>query len=218
MSLPLTKAWNPRDYADLTEELQVVDQHFTKDREQHPERRWEYALALRAQGTWLEQRDGKVNLPIVDVGGDGSPFWRMAHPDGIVHVVDPAAAGGKTLADYLQNGTARLAPQVFCLSVLEHVDDLDQFLYHLSCLVAPGGLLFLTMDGCDDYLDDWPVDSYMYHWMRTRIFNHYGWRLGVREVLYGYGFGDLGAADINYHGAIPGLGYTFYSVALVKRS
>ena len=28
-----------------------------------------------------------------------------------------------------------------CLSVLEHVDDLDRFLYHLGCLVAPGGRL-----------------------------------------------------------------------------
>ena len=39
---------------------------------------------------------------------------------------------------------------VFCISVLEHVDDVTEFLYHLGCLVAPGGLLFLTVDCRED--------------------------------------------------------------------
>lgn len=207
MTFPLSKTLDPADFDLLAEELAVVDQHFTKAREQHPLRRWEYAMAVRALDVWLETRRGIGTAgQVVDVGGAGSPFHYMIGNSAIV--VDPEE--GQTLAEYLETAP-RLSQAVFCLSVLEHVDDLDQFLYHLSCLVAPGGLLFLTMDYWDQPVET--PDTAHFHWMRKRIFTEvdlYQIRLRLRD------FRLLGDWDGAYHGPQV-YDYTFASLALVKR-
>jgi hypothetical protein len=135
-------------------------------------------------------------------------------------VVDPDE-DGQTLAQYLEMAP-RLSQAVFCLSVLEHVDDLDHFCYLLSCLVAPGGLLFLTFDYCDDRHDAYPVDIYHFHWMRKRTFNAYALGQGVMRPLQAQGFATLGfslqgSIDYTWRGAHV-YDYTFGSLALVKRA
>ena len=219
MSYPLSKCLDPeRDYAELAEELKIVDQHFHSAKEQHPHRRFEYALALRALSTWRTGRDYRDPAMIADVGGAGSPFWRMIGESTIV--VDPEESTGD-LATYL--GTApQLSQAVFCLSVIEHVDDLDQFLYHLSCLVAPGGLLFLTMDCCEcgshaaDMEVGDPLDRHHFHWMRQRMFGRADLR-HVAETLLDHSFAWLGDRDLTYHGDHV-YDYSFASLALVKRA
>lgn len=211
----LSKTLDPADFALLAPELAVVDRWFTIERAQHPLRRWEYALALRAYRTW-----GRRSRFTIDVGGAGSPFYHMV-PDHLPHVLDPDCGAKHTLADYL--GTAPPAPQiadaVFCLSVLEHVGDpstdpLDEFCYHLACLVAPGGLLFLTMDYCDAPEAE-PEDRYHFHWMRQRIFSATGMgRLSYRFLSRD--FSPLTALDYTWHGPQV-YDYTFASLALVKR-
>jgi hypothetical protein len=210
--IPLTKTLDPADRAELTAELAVVDQHFTKDAPQHPLRRWEYALALRAHDQWAAT--AQIGGPIYDVGGSGSPFYRMLDPYQ-VRVVDPKELHGEDLARFLQ-GSPRLGAAVFCLSVIEHVADLDRFLYHLACLTAPGGLLFLTMD-FGDTTGHHPLsdpDPFHFHWMRRRIFTRTSWyALGLDLPRF-----DLfGEADWAYHGAHV-YDYTFASLALQKRS
>lgn len=217
MTLPLSKTLDPLDFAALAEELQVVDQHFWSASAQHPLRRWEYALAIRAHDQWANTPALCVGGPIYDVGGAGSPFFRMLDQ---VHVVDPHEADGRDLAATLREGS-RLGAAVFCLSVLEHVEDLDQFCYHLTSLVAPGGLLFVTVDacGCPSHaafaeVGD-PPDQHHFHWMRRRLFGQADLR-ELAERLLDYQCAWLGARDLTYAG-MQVYDYTFASLALVKR-
>jgi hypothetical protein len=212
MTLPLTKTLELSDFDALAEELQIVDRHFTSASEQHPMRRWEYALALRAQ----RQMPYPAAL-VYDVGGAGSPFRYMA--DGEIRVIDPnePSPNNYTLEQYVGGGT-ELGSQMFCLSVLEHVDDLDHFLYLLSCLVAPGGLLFLTMDAWDRET----ADTAHFHWMRKRIFNFPNDIGDLLDDLQDYGFATFGEIDDVYHGHQLGAppnecSYTFASLCLRKR-
>lgn len=217
MSFPLTKTLDPeRDYVELAPELVMVDQHFYKAAEQHPHRRFEYAMALRALNVWMDQRK-KQPFNLYDVGGAGSPFRYMPSGEQPVCVIDPAEPESYTLEQFVTAGT-ELADAVFCLSVLEHVEDLDQVLYHLSCLVAPGGLLFLTMDCCDDVTSGWPVDSYHFHWMRKRIFNWWalGWTLGKLDRWGCTSVGEIALELADFHPAV--YDYSFASLALVKRT
>jgi hypothetical protein len=78
--------------------------------------------------------------------------------------------------------------------------------------VAPGGLLFLTMD----FWDQPGPDRAHFHWMRKRIFN-YGFERAIMEPLLDAGFFWLGDRDLTYHGPQV-YDYTFASLALVKRS
>lgn len=189
MTLALSKTMDLQaDLPQLVEELAVVDAVGVGA--QTPEaRRWEYALALRALKTWETQTQAQTRR-LVDVGGGGSAFRTMAEARGwVVRVVDP----GETvdLATYLTTRPC-LADAVVCLSVLEHVKDLPRFLYHLGCLVAPGGLLVLTMD-CWDRPGP---DTAHFHWMRERIFTVSEW-LGLR-TWFGFFF-LLGELDPIYH-------------------
>jgi len=207
---PLSKTLNPADFDELKPELVVVDRYFTSAREQHPMRRWEYALALRAWEAW----GGTPYHAVVDVGGGGSPFLRMLPGTHARVVVDPDEGETGDLAHYLTDTYPHppLADVVFCLSVLEHVEDLDQFCYHLSCLVAPGGLLFLTFD----YAERQP-DTYHFHWMRQRIFT----LIGVSTILSLFGRWELdllgGPAQYPWIGPQV-MDYTFASLALIKRA
>lgn len=213
--IPLTKTADERDYVELAEELKIVDLHFNAASPQHPMRRWEYAMALRAQALWYDKGSALPQGPIIDVGGAGSPFWRMVNYYAC-KVVDPLE--NVDLAEHLRLG-AGLASEVFCLSVIEHVpdDDVDRFIYHLSSLVAPGGLLFLTMDACDHdrHALDVP-DPHHFSWMRSRI---YGPRARYELALQfiGHHFMPLGEIDRAYHGPTV-YDYTFCSLALIKRS
>lgn len=220
--LPLTKTLDPADLVELAEELQVVDQHFTKEMSQHPMRRWEYALALRAYSAWGQT--ATLGGPLYDIGGHGSPFYRMLDPYQ-VRVVDPQELDRVDLTALLHQGP-RLGAAVFCLSVLEHVEDLEQFCYHLACLVAPGGLLFLTMDVCNHARHALDVeDPHHFSWMRRRIFytgdRHAGDRRdstkGLLDHFFEHGFSQLGTADWAYYGPHV-YDYSFASLALVKRS
>lgn len=218
--LPLSKYYDRADYDQLGEELAIVDQHFHKGSPQSEHRRWEYAMALRAFSVW----GGRATTEVADVGGAGSPLWRMVGVDN-AHVIDPNE--NRTLADYLhgtQDIQPRLFPAVFCISVLEHVDDLDQFLYHLSCLTAPGGLLFLTFDccGCTDHQPE--QDPHHFNTMRKRIFTPRAYE-DVSATLIEHNFEYLGGYRYlrdtyapQLYGGATDPGYSFASRALVKRS
>lgn len=206
--LPLSKTLDPADYRLLEPELKVVNQYW--DTTQHEHRRWEYAMALRAISVWQQSHHGLIHA--VDVGGGGSPLSKMLNSVlGVsVEVVDPTV--NLTLAEHLHSG-ARLADVVTCVSVLEHVEDLSGFLYHLSCLVAPGGLLFLTMDCWNGRGED----TAHFHWDRKRIFSMKAWR-SVSGNAVQAGFDYLGDTDWLYHGDQLYGSYSFASLALVKRA
>lgn len=213
MNFPLTKTLDPeKDYAELAHELKRVDAFFTSERPQHEHRRFEYAMALRAILEW-QKVSCKQAVLAYDIGGAGSPFQHM-FPCKVIDPDAPGANNSYTLEQFVCAGT-ELASVVTCLSVIEHVDDLDRFLYLLSCLVAPGGLLFLTMDcvGAEQHVED----TAHFHWMRKRIFSMYGWE-GLSESFQTRGFHLLGDADWVYRGDQLYGSYSFASLALVKRS
>jgi SAM-dependent methyltransferase len=218
----LSKTLDPSDLADLTLPLMVVDLHFDAASPQHPQRRWEYAMALRAATVWSALRDGAPITNALDIGGAGSPFGQMLRAWGAqaVTIVDPAAsiADGvpflaTDLAYYRQSNQPR-SDAVFCISVLEHVDDFEGVCGDLCAVVAPGGLLFLTVDYCDA-LAFWPDDTYHLHWMRKRIFGAYTLGKLSREFFLRQ-FSLLGGAfDYTWHGPQV-YDYTFASLALRK--
>lgn len=228
MAIPLTKTLSLADYDDLMPELHTVDRWFTSEQEQNHMRRWEYSLALRAISDWAAHVGVSVLPEVADVGGAGSPFWRMVPADN-VFVLDPV--GGCSLEDFVSHRAGTNSGHTFrivtCLSVLEHVADMDQFLYHLSCLVAPGGLLFLTMDAWDQL----GPDTAHFNWMRKRIFYWDQFRPAeplhadfylpnsfalVRDTLRGLRFSEFGGSEHAYQGATVAGGYTFASLAMVK--
>lgn len=210
--LPLSKYLDPEhDLPRLAQELALVDQVFDAASPQHPMRRWEYAMALRAIKAWRVWSIGSV---AADVGGAGSPFAKFVARavDLPTTIIDPGEVDSETLASYLYK-ELRLFPIVTCLSVLEHVDNLPQFLYHLSCLTAPGGLLILTVDACGcEHPGD---DPHHFHWMRRRVFTPK--RLATLSVvLEDLHFSVYGSVDWAWHGAHV-YDYSFASLVLVKR-
>lgn len=207
--LALTKYLHPLDRESLEDELATVDQHFTRRREQHSMRRWEYAMALHALQQWTPVGP---RAPFADVGGAGSPFADMLGLDR-THVIDPDD-GGLTLAQYMRT-TCRTFPAVFCLSVIEHIpiEALDRFCYHLSCLTAPGGLLMLT---CDAVGVGGAFDTYHFRWMREQIFDR-SKLVQLLDVFARYQCQPLGRIDLTYPGPQV-YDYSFAALTLQKRS
>lgn len=217
----LSRCYDPADHDLWPAAKAVVDRCW--DDSQHPSRKWEYALALQAIDRWLAQTDRIGVYHLADVGGGGSPFWDMLSDEVQGVIIDPAAAKTsytlrETLADHV-NATYRVYSIVTCLSVLEHVEDLDRFCYHLSCLLAPGGLLVLTVDCCGDQGEErgWPKDVYHWHWLRTRIFSFHQLqrlRIAFRDL-------QLHAVDDPewvWHEPLENWGYCPASLVLQKRS
>jgi hypothetical protein len=130
----LSKCYDSADLRlpDFKYPVRKVDEAW--DGSQHAARRWEYAMALQALNEW-EIENGPA-LVAYDIGGAGSPFHRMLRA--ATEIIDPNINVPLARAVQLHQ---RLADCVFCISVIEHVEDLDRFLYHLGCLVQPGGLL-----------------------------------------------------------------------------
>lgn len=223
--LELTAPLGDMHVAPLTDELRVVDAHW--DNSQHVSRRWEYAMALKALREWNFQNrvtggDGKGSYigggVAYDVGGYGSPFLKMLkslRPEQHHFLIDPKA--NQPLDQYLWCQKTPMGHAVFCISVIEHVDDLDQFLYHLGCLVMPGGLLFLTTD----YQEKPGPDDKHWHWMRKRIFDKFSMQKISHTYLRDFCYlseQPWGTFDDRWHGPIENWGYAPASLALVKRA
>jgi len=201
--IPLTKTLEPADYTELTGPMLIVDRHDMKSQGDH--RRWEYAMALLA--THKHSKDRKRRG--IDVGGSGSPLRRIIY-DGVglrVMLADPKES--MALAEVQDEFDV-----VLCVSVLEHVKELEDFCDDLVRITAPKGLLFLTMD-------IWGEPAHMpdiahYNWMRERIFTLESWKW-LMERFFMAGFKLLGEADWDYHGdALFPLGYSLCSLSLVK--
>jgi hypothetical protein len=207
--LLLSRTLDPADYAHFEEELKVVDSHGIEG--QHPHRRWEYALALHAIYRWSCGRNRRVWAPLYDVGGAGSRFVHMLSEwtDRDACIIDPQLSTGP-LESYVTSGR-QLADVVTCISVIEHIPDVDRFLYHLSCLLAPGGLLITTMD----YWNHCGPDLAANRDLRQRIYCPKLYAQ-LRTQLTALHLTTFGGVDSTYHGAQV-FDYTFASLVLEKR-
>jgi len=204
----LSRTLDLTDYDHFKEELRVVDAHGIDG--QHPHRRWEYALALHAIHRWSCAKERRVSAPVYDVGGAGSNFIHMLGEwtDCDAYIIDPLVS--EALEMFVRAGR-QLADVVTCISVVEHIKDLDRFLYYLSQLVAPGGLVVLTMDfwnRCGPDLAD-------NHDLRERIFCPKTYAQ-LRMQLTTLQLVTFGGLDPSWHGAHVH-DYTFASLVVEKR-
>lgn len=214
---PLTKTLHPTDYNELLPELAVITPYTTELT--HPHRAWEYAMALRAYVDWLTgcARDENTTGTAIDVGGHNSPFHKIladmelvgpSGPPDHPLVLDPGA-GTVSVESYV----GLPADVVTCISVVEHVPDLQPFLRALVRATKPGGLLFLTSD-CWDRPSE-VADEAHFHWMRTRIWNPSTWQDLMDEFRL-LGLKPLGTRDFKYNGHQLFGSYSFCSMALTR--
>lgn len=207
MFTTFTKTMHPSDLYFLTPAIvKVVDSEFTRAAEQHPARRWEYAMALE-----LAHQLPRVES-ILDVGGYGSPLVHMFEalmPGTHYEVVDPRV--NSVLHDYV--ASHRHADLVLSISVIEHVDDVDQFCVDLVEATAPGGTLFITMDCWDRPSSE--RDAAHFHWMRNQIFCPETWK-ALQKALKDLGMNRYGDEDWTYYGHQLFGSYTFCSLAMQK--
>lgn len=211
--LLLSRTLDPADFSSFAEELRVVDGFGLSG--QPPQRRWEYALALHAVHRWSLAHARVPSEPIYDIGdGADSNLHHMLGEwtDREVIVIDPLEFRScHSLGEAVTGGTA-LADIVTCVSVVEHIADLRPFLYHLGCLVAPGGLLVLTMDYWNRCGPDLAVD----HDQRARIFCPKTYRTYLLQELAPLQFSTFGGLDTTFHGNSVA-DYTIASLVLEKR-
>lgn len=218
-SVCLTKSLDPADLVLLQEDLDCVDS-FPIGHEQHPMRRWEYAMCIRAIRAWDACRNFPMLVKVLDVGGAGSslPDVIKSHLRFQTHVIDPR--NGTGLLSELNEAPAyipRSAGAVISISTIEHVpeEDLAKFITDLAAVVKPGGLLFLTTDIMEEpKLGAIGVDKKHFHWMRERIYTLSSWRL-LGHTFIDAGFRYFGPTDWTYYGDHV-YDYSFASMALVK--
>lgn len=205
----------PKDFAGQL----AIDRHplITDEilRGQHPQRSWEYSLALYALEYWAAVRyDGRsyfneANPLFADIGGAGSNFWRtFSHytkkPATAIdpnHAWDSDSDAALYFRDPLRVFKREHPDQqfdvVFCLSVIEHVPstELQQFEQDLCSLVKPRGLLALTCDAGESH-----PDVYHFNWMRERIYTPAG--LDALQVVFQqqYGLKPLTPPDYQWTG------------------
>lgn len=209
MSLPLTKTLDPADYRLLGDEFARVMETGTAGQNDH--RRWEYSMALRAIHLHRRApRDPLGRYALLDVGGAGSPFAAICQAlPGEVRctIIDPHVNVG--IEEHQQ---PHAVDAVVSISVIEHVARPERFLRAIHRALAPGGLLFLTMD-CWDQAGP---DKAHFHWMRQRIYNRDSWQALYTDCVR-LGFHRFGGADWDYHGSHLYGEYSFCSLCLVKK-
>jgi hypothetical protein len=198
--LLLSRTFAPADLDHLTGELLAVDgcTKLYSGGTLPPARRWEYALALHAVFRWEQAQpppfQGIARGYDVCLGGPPETHafaatlaaWTDAETASLI-----AAPSGVPL----RAGLA-LAEVVTCLSVLDRVGDLDRTLYYLSCLVAPGGLLVLTVPYWNRCGPDTAIDNDQ----RLRIFCPRTYQQ-LRASCTALHLTTFGGVDPAYHGA-----------------
>lgn len=198
----------------------------------HEHRYWEYGMAMEALTQWICRKRPAPweQARIVDVGAGDSLFGPCLawNTKAAVEEIEPRADCGPRrheINSFLAgHKRGRLAwtqgnlkqtiatwDAVFCLSVVEHVREQDDFWTTLPSLVREKGLLFLTTDVVPDA-------SKRYHFDNLRAINYTTDMLRQRAAqILAQGFDWLGGEpDWEFHGAEV-FDYSFMSLAMVRK-
>jgi hypothetical protein len=201
--LLLSRTLELPDYERFAEELKVVDRHNGQDLGLH--RRWEFALALHAIWRWREARERQPEGTIYAIGDIGRLDLMLTE-----WTECEVAVMRTPLHGWVQSETA-LTDVVTCVSVITHVPDVEQLVYQLSCLLAPGGLLVLTME----FWNRCGPDQAHHHHQRQRIYCPKTYA-ALRTLAQSYHLSTFGGLDPAYHGAQV-MDYTLASLVLEKK-
>jgi len=207
--MQLSRTWDAGDLPRLDAVLTRRVDPYAPPGGLSPAERWSYALALHAVIQWSATARA-LHDPLYDVGGADARFFLMLHTETgrRVEILDPVVRRPLAAACI---GGAQLADVITALSLLEHVEDVDQTLYHLTCLLAPGGLLVLTFA----YWNRCGADLAVGRERRRRIFCPKTYA-GLRLQLKALGCEPFGGLDPLYHG--PQVqDHTRASLVVVKR-
>jgi len=211
--IPLTKTMDPTDLdeLELLDQLVHVDRHW--DTQQHPQRRWEYAMALLALSQWMKEWVNTDHVRIADVGGAGSPFHLMTGYD--TTIIDPLNPESELArpVEWIAERHAEVYDAVFSISVFEHTTDPLAFLEGCCRIVKPGGLLFLTFDYSGE--PEAVEDTFHFHWMRERIVTRAMWDAMMGALCLIKNMDLYGDVNCDYHGPHV-YDYSFASLCLRK--
>lgn len=180
----LSKTMRPEDFTQLEPELAIVDSVLAMinggDKAQHPMRRWEYAMAIKAYNFWKTLRERREPLLVSDHGcctGMLAPtmfwmgnnvkmyeVWAWGNQEEFTLKQMEMVRGYKqrpaeTTYEMLHRPLSGLLPEDhnvdvgFCISTLEHIPNYEAAFRDLCRSVGKGGMLFLTTDSAEDEQD-----------------------------------------------------------------
>lgn len=192
----LSRTLCPSDYTALENELPHTLGFVTVD--DPPHRHWEYALALHSIGRWLDAGH-HLHGSTCDISIEPR-LWTEELPITRLAISADADLAGLPLKDVITSFTT-----------VTQVEDLERYCYHLSCLLAPGGLLILTMEYWDRCGEDRAVGART----RRRIFCPKTYAQ-LRTALTPLHLTTFGGVDPAYHGRQVH-DYTLASLVLEKR-
>lgn len=191
------------------------------DSEQHPYRRWEYAMALEALRRAFPSK--KIHLRTADFGSRESMFARVLHRLGhdvtvydrpeVLPQVAPDEKNfhtvGRLLGQLTEEDHGRY-DAVFSISVLEHTEDDQAAWRDLLRTVAEHGLVFITVDFAPSQPDHYVMAN-----LRRRIYTQPDLEF-LQRVAEQEGFHVLGRRT-DWRWAGPWVyDYTFASLGVVR--
>ena len=191
-------------------------------------RYWEYGSAVELARSYRKEHSQQV-IRVLNVGSGWdalSPTLATlltmnvteCEPDeqcridrGMVNSVLDSINGNpiRVLSNTLEDLPLAEYDLVFCISVLEHVDNELPAWLSLAHRVADKGILFITVDCIPD-----PARKYEFDWMRKT--NYTSTMLKERvQLIKTYGFKVIGEENYEYHGDFTH-GYSFFRVGFER--
>ena len=184
----------------------------------HPHRMWEYGSAVTAYLNLF----GEAPTNVLDIGCGRSPLGPglAAKTGATVTEIDPdtrlleqRGSGSKRhfqVGDLLTLPTVPTYDAIFCISVIEHIPEADQYKAWetLATRLNPGGLLFVSTDFGPSADVPWQADT-------ERVFKFDPTRVAVVEAWLKH-WGLTLQMDTTFHGPLV-YDYTFFRFVATKQ-
>lgn len=233
--IPYTKTLDPTDYTAIAHEVKLLENAASSLAKNgvrvdigHGHRFWEYGMATKVLFDWMGKRKSDSEPSIVDIGAGVSLFGPSLHLlyDMKVMEIEPETYPYESrclLNAYLHRLSKRGLDwvnaslhdvtggfdAVFCISVIEHMDDELACWSKLADLVAPGGLLFMTTDIVPDRSKRYTYDNLRHTNYDIAMF------IEREQLLERKGLKLFGGLDSTFNGCHVH-DYSFASLAMVR--
>jgi 2-polyprenyl-3-methyl-5-hydroxy-6-metoxy-1,4-benzoquinol methylase len=189
--IPFSKTMRMPDFQELEPELALVDKVLWMlnggDKAQHPMRRWEYAMAVKAYTHWTGNKYGYMSekksiisdhgcctgmlAPLMFyLGNDVRMYevWSWGNQEALalqqMEMVKAHAVGGgsyqmihRPLGHMIEEDKG--VDVAFCISTMEHIPPYELAFRQMCQTVNPGGMLFMTTDSAEDEHDHYIANN-----------------------------------------------------------